>query len=122
MTECLRLFKHLLETHWFKKSRIVLLLTKVDQLQSILSYQPIQDCWPDYRGDPKSETDVIRYFTARFLSMNADRERLISVKCVNLIDEEAVHRLLEDEIFILEEELPSWKLLKIRRENQKSHH
>ena len=121
MKESLRLFQHILETHWFKDSRIMLLLTKVDQLPSVLVHNPVHDWWLDYHGNAQSEADVTSYVTRKFLSLNADRERLVSVHCINLIDTEEAHRLIKEQIFISQEDLPSWMLLKARRENEKYH-
>ena len=98
MLESLQLFQSLLESVRFKKSRIILLLTKANQLGDLLRQHSIWDLWPDYDGDPFSETDVIQYFEDKFLSLNVDKDRQIVVKAINLIDTESVHQFLTNEI------------------------
>ena len=84
------LFKSLLELPDLRNTSIDLLFTKVDQLDQKLSMQPINNWWPDYSGNPHSADDVIRYFTDKFLSLNQNSKRNISVVAINLTDTESV--------------------------------
>ena len=80
------LFGSLLKPPCFTKTAIKLLFTKVDQLDYKLSTYPIKIWWPDYSGDPHSANDVIQFFTNKFMSLNQDSKRHISVHTVNLVD------------------------------------
>ena len=98
MQESLVLFNSILNSRWFKQCKIVVLLTKLDRLGDLLKQHPIQDWWPDYVDNSQSETEVVQFFTEKFLSCNTNTERQIVVTALSLIDTEAVHQFLEDEI------------------------
>ena len=98
MRESLVLFDSIANSGWFKQRNIVLSLTKLDCLVDALKRHSIQDWWPDYVGDPQSETEVVQFFTDKFLSYNTNKERKVVVKALSLIDTNTVYRFLEDEI------------------------
>ncbi|MCJ1386116.1 hypothetical protein MMC17_009241 [Xylographa soralifera] len=96
MEESLKIFESLFKLQHFQDTTIDLLFTKVDQLDHKLNVHPIRNWWPDYYGDPRSANDVIRYFTDKFLSLNRDGNRRISVTALNLTDSENVEAYVED--------------------------
>ena len=98
MKACLVLFDSIVNSRWFKDSRTHILFTKLDLLPDLLSQDPIQEWWPDYIGDPQSETDLVEFFAERFRSCNRNEKKEIAVKAINLIDTQKVHQWLEDEI------------------------
>ena len=92
-------FASVMKRPWFKNNRVILLLNKADQLEDVLSQHQIQDYFPDYSGDPQSESDVIQYFTTKFLAINVKKERRIVVRVIDLMDTKGVHQFLRDEVF-----------------------
>ena len=99
MQETLTYFESIFRSTWFKQiTKIVVLLTKLDHLADLLKQYPVKSWWPDYTGDPQSETEVVQFFTDKFLAYKVNKERPLVVEALSLLDTKAVFQFLEDEI------------------------
>lgn len=88
MKESLLLFESLLGLAWFRRSRVTLLLTKLDLYEKKIKQSPIHDYFPDFEGDSNDSGAGRSYFIGRFLSLNKDPERKIDVFCADVTDSE----------------------------------
>ncbi|KAG8835681.1 guanine nucleotide-binding protein subunit alpha [Serendipita sp. 399] len=69
MQEALTLFDSICNSRWFVKTSIILFLNKIDLFAEKLSYSPLGDYFPDYRGGDNYDA-ACDYLLHRFVSLN----------------------------------------------------
>ena len=98
MQEQLTLFDSICNSKWFsKKTHIVLLFHKVDVLRNKLETAPIEEYFPSYSGG-KDFDAAKSYFSDRFLTLNQNDHKPISVYFTDIEDETRFAEVARDSI------------------------
>ena len=87
MNEALMLWESIANSHWFKKSAMILFLNKTDLFTEKIATKPIAQCgFTDYTGPPHDVLMARMYFLDRFKTLNRDPEREIYGHYTNATD------------------------------------
>lgn len=69
LAESLMLFDSVINSRWFRKSAVVLILNKIDVFKRKLSKTPINSFFPEYAGGANVD-DALAFISNRFLQAN----------------------------------------------------
>ncbi|OCH93428.1 G-protein alpha subunit [Obba rivulosa] len=72
MHDSLRLFDSVINSRWFRRASIILLLTKIDVFKSKLPKVPLEKCFPEYTGGADIQK-ALKYILWRFMQTNRAR-------------------------------------------------
>ncbi|KAG2034666.1 heterotrimeric G protein alpha subunit [Suillus americanus] len=75
MQESLNLFKSVINSHWFFKTSIVLLLNKKDVFENKLPKVPMENHFPEYTGGPDINK-ATKYILLKFMQANLARSSI----------------------------------------------
>lgn len=92
MQEALLLFESLTSGGWFRRSLIILFLTKLDLFEKKLRHSPVSKYFPDYTGSDTDSESVREFFINKFLSMALKGGRTIHVLCVDATNTDQVRK------------------------------
>lgn len=71
MQEALMLWESIANSHWFKKSALILFLNKIDLFRAKVPYSPITKYgFTDFRGNTKDAGQTSKYFMKKFTSQS----------------------------------------------------
>lgn len=76
MQEALMLFESISNSHWFKKSSLILFLNKMDLFRNKLEISPISEYFPDYDGDNINLEHACKFFQNKFLNLSRDPKKV----------------------------------------------
>ena len=79
---------------WFKRSRIILMFTKLDLFKEKIHQSSIKEYWPDYTGQDDDWEAAKEFFVDMFVSMERCKDRDIHVFCTNATDTDDIGPIL----------------------------
>ncbi|TAQ88101.1 hypothetical protein B7494_g3554 [Chlorociboria aeruginascens] len=87
MQEALMLWESIANSHWFKRSALILFLNKIDLFKAKLAHSPITKFgFSDFQGDPTSWQQTSKYFMDKFVALNRTPGREIYGHFTNATD------------------------------------
>jgi guanine nucleotide-binding protein subunit alpha, other len=87
MNEALMLWESIVNSHWFIKSTLILILNKIDLFREKLRKSPITDYgFTDYHGSKDDYKAASTYFLNKFRSLNRNTEKEIHGHFTNATD------------------------------------
>ncbi|KAM0794156.1 G-protein alpha subunit-domain-containing protein [Usnea florida] len=92
----LLLFDSILSLTSFKRSTIILLLSKLDLLQEKVFHSSVKDYFPDFNGADDDREAAQEFFVNKFLTIARKRCRNVRVYCTNLTDTDSFRPILKD--------------------------
>lgn len=108
MHEALMLFDTTCNSHWFKKTSMILLLNKIDIFKKKIKYSPISDYFPDYQEHTTSYDTAKLYFKTRFQRLNHKPDKRVYVHFTDATDTHLLqHVMMAVSDIILNENLNS---------------
>ena len=96
MEEALLTFDSVLSLTYFKRSTLILLLSKLDLLQEKLSYSTVKQYFPDYIGADDDSEAVQKFFVDKFRTIARKWDRDFRIYCTNLTDTDSFRPTLKD--------------------------
>lgn len=75
MTESLALFESFINSRWFRKTSVILFLTKVDVFKAKLANEPLEKYFPEYT-DGVDVNKAAKYILSRFIRANRANLRI----------------------------------------------
>ncbi|KAI8889004.1 G protein alpha subunit [Backusella circina FSU 941] len=89
MQEALTLFDSICNSRWFEKTSTILFLNKTDLFKKKLTYSPLVDHFPEYKGGPDFES-ASHYITQRFVSLNSSADKHVYTHLTCATDTEQI--------------------------------
>ncbi|KAI6249797.1 Guanine nucleotide-binding protein alpha-2 subunit [Erysiphe necator] len=87
MQEALMLWESIANSHWFKKSALILFLNKIDLFRSKVAHSPITKYgFTDFRGDTKDASLTSKYFMDKFTSLSRSPSQEVYPHFTNATD------------------------------------
>ena len=81
---------------WYRRSTVILLLSKLDLFQEKLSCSPVREYFPDYIGADDDSEAAQQFFVNKFLTITRKWRRNVRVYCTNLTDTDSFRPILND--------------------------
>eukprot|EP00794_Sanderia_malayensis_P005667 gene5667-6363_t len=75
MQESLDVFGSIINSQWFKKSQIILLLNKVDIFKEKINTHPLTNYFDDFTGDSTSFEDSVDFIKQKYTGCDAQKNR-----------------------------------------------
>ncbi|PBP21447.1 G protein alpha subunit [Diplocarpon rosae] len=87
MQEALMLWESIANSHWFKKSSLILFLNKIDLFRKKVTISPITKFgFSDFQGDTKDPQQTSKYFMDKFVGLNRNPSREVYSHFTNATD------------------------------------
>ncbi|CZS88166.1 hypothetical protein WAI453_000582 [Rhynchosporium graminicola] len=87
MQEALMLWESIANSHWFKKSALILFLNKMDLFKTKVAVSPITNFgFSDFQGDPRDPQQASKYFMDKFVALNRSPSREVYSHFTNATD------------------------------------
>ncbi|POS83423.1 G protein alpha subunit, partial [Erysiphe pulchra] len=87
MQEALMLWESIANSHWFKKSALILFLNKIDLFRAKVSHSPITKYgFTDFRGNTKDAGQTSKYFMKKFTALSRSPSQEVYAHFTNATD------------------------------------
>lgn len=87
MQEALMLWESIVNSHWFKKSTLILFLNKIDLFKDKVAHSPITKYgFTDFRGNTRDPRLTSKYFAQKFKALNRSPSREVYSHFTNAIN------------------------------------
>ncbi|RKF80010.1 Guanine nucleotide-binding protein alpha-2 subunit [Golovinomyces cichoracearum] len=87
MQEALMLWESIVNSHWFKKSTLILFLNKIDLFKDKVARSPITKYgFTDFRGNTRDPRQTSKYFVQKFKALNRSSSREVYSHFTNAIN------------------------------------
>lgn len=87
MQEALMLWESIANSHWFKKSALILFLNKIDLFRAKVPHSPITKYgFTDFRGNTKDPGETSKYFMKKFTSLSRSSSQEVYPHFTNATD------------------------------------
>ncbi|TQS39139.1 hypothetical protein Golomagni_00341 [Golovinomyces magnicellulatus] len=87
MQEALMLWESIVNSHWFKKSTLILFLNKIDLFKDKVAHSPITNYgFTDFRGNTRDPHHTSKYFAQKFKALNRSPSREVYSHFTNAIN------------------------------------
>ncbi|KAI1004537.1 Guanine nucleotide-binding protein alpha-2 subunit [Podosphaera aphanis] len=87
MQEALMLWESIANSHWFKKSSLILFLNKIDLFRAKVAHSPITEFgFTDFKGNTKDPQQTSKYFKNKFIALNRSPSREVYSHFTNATD------------------------------------
>ena len=81
------LWESIANSHWFKKSALIIFLNKIDLFRAKVIASPItRHGFSDFQGDPTSWQQTSKYFMDKFIALNRNPGRDVYGHFTNATD------------------------------------
>lgn len=87
MQEALMLWESIANSHWFKKSSLILFLNKIDLFRAKVAHSPITEFgFADFKGNTEDPKQTSKYFRDKFVALNLSPGREVYTHFTNATD------------------------------------
>ena len=94
MQEALMLFQNICNSHWFRRTAMILFLNKIDLLVEKLTISSVSYFFPDFDGNELDQNAVFHFFSRKFLALNRSHSKDVYVHQTNATDRELLNRVM----------------------------